>query len=292
MRYRIQHQTRLEFPSPVNEHQCEIRLTPRDDENQHVVRVEIQVEPAAELFEYRDAFGNRVHHFSVVEPHDRLVTRIEIDVESDLANPFGYPLMSPDSERRWYDDWMALHPNVLQYVLHQSPETPRLSPVDFASAEAPPPWDRTKSVQNSLMAVMDWVGTHLDYRPGTTAVHAPLSQILRQRSGVCQDFAHLMIAAVRSMGLPARYVMGYLSPCFVDAASSENQYSHAWAEVLVPGAGWRGFDPTHGLVANDSYIAVAVGRDSEDAAPQRGSFKGSGAGREPDIKLVVSQQSQ
>ena len=290
MRYLIRHKTSLNFESPVNEHQCEIRMTPRETDFQHLGRVDIRVEPHAPLFNYRDAYGNRVHHFSVLEPHDNLVTHAEIEVETTLENPFDYQMMNAAAEHDWYELWMKQNPDMWPYVLHRSPRVLTMT-AGILGGIAVPRWDRQRSVQFSLLEAMDWVARALKYESGTTKAHARLEDVLRLRAGVCQDFAHLMISVVRSWGLPARYVMGYLSPSFSDVNSIDNQASHAWAEVLVPGAGWRGFDPTHQLVANDSYIAVAVGRDSEDAAPQRGSFKGRDGGRGPAISLSVIQNS-
>ena len=140
---------------------------------------------------------------------------------------------------------------------------------------------------------MEWVHATLEYRPGATQVHTPLSEVLQSRAGVCQDFAHLLISLIRSWQLPVRYVMGYLDPGFVENDNLKGeQASHAWVEVLIPGAGWRGFDATHKLVANHTYIPVAVGRDYLDAAPQRGSFKGNNSGQSPRIKLQVARQGQ
>ena len=111
-----------------------------------------------------------------------------------------------------------------------------------------------------------------------------------ERAGVCQDFAHLLVAIVRGWGVPARYVMGYVA---LDAATRPEPpegATHAWAEVLVPGAGWRGFDAVHQLVANDRYIAVALGRDYKDAAPQRGTFQGEHPGTPPEVHVQLSAQ--
>ena len=128
----------------------------------------------------------------------------------------------------------------------------------------------------------------LTYRSGSTEVHGALTAAVRQGSGVCQDFAHLFITVARSWGIPARYVMGYLDPGISKAG--ETLATHAWAEALVPGAGWIGFDATHNLLANDHYVAVAVGRDSYDAAPQRGSFKGDYAGEQPSVTVTMQEQ--
>jgi transglutaminase-like putative cysteine protease len=121
-------------------------------------------------------------------------------------------------------------------------------------------------------------------------VHFPFHEVLEKRAGVCQDFTHLLIAIFRSWGVPARYVMGYQ---YLPAPDSEElkPATHAWVEAYLPGRGWQGFDATQQLLANETYIPVAVGRDSRDAAPQRGCYKGGIVSSEPRVELrVVGQQ--
>ena len=112
------------------------------------------------------------------------------------------------------------------------------------------------------MAALEWIGTAIEYTPGFTDAPGKLDDVLTQRSGGCQDLAHLLIGLVRAWGFAARYVSGYQDPSYDEEAVE--QRPHAWAEVLIPGAGWRGFDPTTRLVVNDTYVAVAVGRDCLD----------------------------
>jgi transglutaminase-like putative cysteine protease len=119
-----------------------------------------------------------------------------------------------------------------------------------------------------------------------------LASFAEQRAGVCQDFAHLLVALVRSWGFAARYVMGYVEGSTMPEEAPREQATHAWAEVLIPGAGWRGFDATSGLVANDCYVPVAVGRDSRDAAPVRGTFKGDEASASPQVSVRVQRAEQ
>jgi transglutaminase-like putative cysteine protease len=137
---------------------------------------------------------------------------------------------------------------------------------------------------------MAWMAATFRYAPGTTEVHGALADFAAQRAGVCQDFAHALIALVRSWGFAARYAMGYVDPVVAD--SGQQQATHAWAEVLIPGAGWRGFDATAGLVANDAYVLVAVGRESRDAAPLRGTFKGEGGGPPPQVEVRMRRTAQ
>jgi transglutaminase-like putative cysteine protease len=287
VRYVIEHETSLTFPSPVREHQCELRLTPRQDAMQRVDAVQIDVDPPAELFTYVDCFGNRVHHFSLIAPHDRLVTRVHAEVETLLENPFNYPALAPSQEHSWLMERLRTQPSFWSFVLHRSPMTPDLTHVQHGLEL--PRYDAQQPLLHSVQAAMDWIGATLTYQVGVTDVHSPLETVLDARAGVCQDFAHLLIALVRAWGFPARYVMGYLDPGYIQSPDIKPT-THAWAEVLIPGAGWRGFDATLQLVTDETYVAVAIGRDDQDAAPQRGSFKGEEGSQPPQVNLQIIRQ--
>ncbi len=298
MRYLIEHETRLALPGSVREHHCELRLTPRQDEHQKILSMHVEAEPTAALHEYEDCFGNRVHHFSILAPHDALVTRVRAEVETTLANPFDYAPLPPAVEHTWIEEAMRADPWLWIYLVHHSPATPDLTRLQTPYAF--PHYDTDAGVLASVLAARDWIAETFHYDEESTQVHSPLEQMLEAKSGVCQDFAHLLVALVRSWGIPARYVMGYqdLEEDEEDAEEAEEEersaaeQPHAWAEVLVPGAGWRGVDPAARLVVNDHYVAVAVGRNYLDAAPQRGSFKGGDQDGEqesasPDVRLSL-----
>jgi transglutaminase-like putative cysteine protease len=287
VRFLIEHETRLSFPSPVREHHCELRLAPRAGDALRVLACEVAVAPAAELREHVDCFGNRVHRFSLMSPHVRLEARLRADVETRLENPFAYAPVAPADEAGWLRRRLAREPRLHDYLLHRSPAVPELA----ALGELGAPERRAGApLVESVQAAMDWAGARFAYEPGATEVHAPLADFVARGGGVCQDFAHLLVALVRAWGFPARYVAGYVDPGA--AADVEAQTTHAWAEVLIPGAGWRGFDATYGLVANDHYVPVAAGRDSRDAAPIRGTFKGDAQEQPPEVTLRVARQDQ
>lgn len=291
MRYLIENSTSVTFTESVWEHQCELRLAPPDNNTQRIHSLEITVDPEAELYGYVDAFGNDVRFFSLLRPHDRLTVSLRAEVETLLANPFGFELLSPERERQWLAETLRAQPRLWAYVLHRSEATPRRAQLaEMATALDLPRYHADAALQDSLIEIMEWIGGHFEYEPDVTHVHASLDDVLRQQVGVPEDLAHLMITVVRSWGFPARYVTGYVDPGYFDEGVA--QANHSWAEVLIPGAGWRGFDPTHGVLANDSFVAVAVGRDSADAAPMRGSFKGEAEDEETEIHLRVEPQQQ
>lgn len=288
MRYLIEHETVLHYPATVREHHIELRLVPRTDEHQKVLSCAIETEPAADLANYQDYFGNRVDYFCAIAPHDRLLTRLKAEVETVRENPFDFAPISPQSQWEWLSARAKQDPRLNDFVLHRSRLV--LSPAKLAEelSTLPPGFNAGIPFLENLLALMGWIPTVMEYRTGATGVHADLADALKQKGGVCQDFAHLFIAVVRSWGIPARYVMGYLDPGI--CINGEELATHAWAEALVPGAGWVGFDATHNLLTNDRYIAVASGRDSYDAAPQRGSFKGDSPGEQPTVKVKVQEQ--
>ena len=297
MRYVIDHETRLSFPEEIKEHQCEMRLTPIDDELQRVHDMRIEVEPDTALFEYLDSFGNTVHHFSVIAPHNQVVLRLHAEVETLLDNPFDYPPIPVSREQDWIKHSLHDVPKLWDFVVHHSAATPTLTRVEHDLDI--PVHDPHRPLVQGVQDAMAWVHETFEYDPDVTHVHTSLAEVLELRAGVCQDFAHLLIAVVRSWGFPARYVMGYQDAGYFekddeggDADDEEErpQATHAWAEVLIPGAGWRGFDATHNLLADGTYIRVAVGRDHHDAAPQRGSHKGDREGTPPEVLLRVSRQ--
>ena len=288
MNYLIEHETVLEYPDAVREHHIELRLVPRCDDHQTVLSCSIETEPAAKLASYGDYFGNRVDYFCVIPPHNRLLTRLRTEVETRKDNPFDFTPVVPGDQQVWLHDAIRKSPPLNDYLLHSSPLTPHAMKLAEALSSAFPRLDREQPVMQGLLDLMAWIPSVLEYRSGVTVVHAELAAAVRQGAGVCQDFAHLFITIARSWGIPTRYVMGYLDPGICN--SGEQLATHAWAEALVPGGGWIGFDATHNLLANDHYVAVAVGRDSYDAAPQRGSFKGDSAGTEPSVKVTVQEQ--
>ena len=272
----------------MREHQIELRLCPRRGPLQRVTELAIETAPGTPLREHVDCFGNLVHRLSLVAPHRELRVRLRARVETRLENPFDFAALAPEEERAWLVQRLREEPRLHEFRLHRSDAVPELGRA-AGEPDAPAP-DPRRGLLENVQALMEWSAAHFAYEQGATDVHAPLSVFFGKRAGECQDFAHWLIAAVRGWGVPARYASGYVD---LDGAETAEQAAmHAWAEVLVPGAGWRGVDATHRLVANDRYVVTAVGRDSRDAAPVRGAFKGDHAGEAPRVRLRVARDAQ
>ena len=286
MRYLIDQETLLVFPHPVREHHCELRLLPAGGPTQRIHTAHLEVESAV-LESHIDYFGNCVHHCDLVAPHTQLIASLHVEVETLLANPFDYRLLSPQNESQWLMDTLKAQPRLWDYVLHRSPLTPEIVPRQGEGLDWPR-YDPERTLLDSVHLAREWIADTLVYEPGEP--RATLDEVLAAGVGCATDFAHVFIALVRSWRCAARFVRGYIDPENFDQESGA-VLPHAWAEVLIPGAGWRGFDPTTRLVVNDTYVAVAVGRDSVDVPLQRSTFKGGDQAVVPQVSLRVFREA-
>ncbi len=257
----IQHETRLDFAGPVTEAVTELRMEPTSDGRQRCHSFHLAVSPATPVFRYLDGFGNRVHHFNLRSAHAQAVILAASVVETarpgtDLAgHPAAYPL-----------DLDGVELDALDYLGFRGPvcRTPLLEPV--LDRLRPAPGTR---LGEFLLAVSAYIKRHFTYAPAVTHASSPVDDVLRQGKGVCQDFAHLMIAVLRAFELPARYVSGYIH------RPGQDSQSHAWCEAWLPGLGWAGIDPTNDRPVDEMHVKVAVGRDFTDVPPNKGVHRGA-----------------
>jgi transglutaminase-like putative cysteine protease len=265
--YRIRHHTRFRYSSPIMESFMEVRMEPLTDENQRCHSFLMKTEPTSRIMRYKDHAGNMVNHFNVPGQHAQLVVKTEAVVEK---RPFD-PLPSSLTSQTWLEiDSLRLNGMYWDY----------LAPGYFAkSTEALQAFAREIGLDRRMdpLTLLRWLNNVIyekyTYVPNSTKVDSPIDEALDSRQGVCQDFAHIMIALIRSLGIPCRYVSGYLYHRPDEDRSMEDA-SHAWVEAMLPGIGWVGFDPTNNLLADYRHIRVAVGCDYADVPPTRGVFRG------------------
>jgi transglutaminase-like putative cysteine protease len=269
--YTIRHVTRFTYELPITESVMEARMQPRSEGPQRCVRFGLSTTPQARVRMYADPEGNIVHHFNIPGRHTRLTVTAEALVECTAAVAL--------PERLDADAWQLVDRQTesgeFWELLHDSPfarQTPLLAA--FAQEVG---LERGDDPLATLLRLMSAIYARFEYSRNATRVDSPIDEALESRRGVCQDFAHIMIALGRHLGVPCRYVSGYLFQHSDREVRSTDGATHAWVEALLPGVGWVGFDPTNDMVADDRHIRVAIGRDYADVPPTRGVFKGLSA---------------
>lgn len=272
------HRTRYRYPSPAVESKNEVRLAPLQDAYQALLNFRLDVRPDSKVFEY-DEPGGRVHHFSIRNPHLELVIEATATVDTLVANPFAdLDLMAADmgfyeldDTRQSFAEFLSASPFV-----HTG-----ATALEFLKAVRP---QHGENAARNLIALCHALFGALEYESGTTDVHTHVEDVFAGRQGVCQDFAHVFISCARTLGIPTRYVSGYLFGG--DVALRGELATHAWVESLMPDGRWLAFDPTNDMLANDHYIRVHVGRDYSDITPVRGVYLGPPAD-ELDVAVTV-----
>jgi len=279
MRYRVNHITRYSYAAEFASCHNQVHLIPRESEHQHCLNSEIRVDPEPEVFDrHDDSFGNPVESFSIHTPSDKLT--IESTFEVELFDRKGAtPLLMAQSweqvQTLLAGDAPPLEAVAFLFESAYVSLTPAM--LEFARPSFPP----GRGVQDCARDLVTRIFKEFKFDPNATDVGTSVSEVLKKRRGVCQDFAHLMIGCLRSMGLSARYVSGYLltnpapgKPRLVGADAS-----HAWCSVWCPDLGWVDYDPTNNLSPCDRHITVAFGRDYGDVSPVRGVVLGGGKHR-------------
>jgi transglutaminase-like putative cysteine protease len=274
-RYHLVHTTEFVYDGPVSESYNEVRLRPIHDDRQSCLSFRLTTAPTSRGTAYRDSYGNWVHQFNVLPEHRRLRVEAESVVLAHDAGESGThspPLSELDAHRlrceEQHFDFLA----PTGYVPHLGALREIIRAAEGRSGG---------TIHGFVQAASEAIHEGFRYVKGATHVSSSIEDSLAVGAGVCQDFAHLLLGVVRMRGLPARYVSGYLVPhATAEAPTSRQeeviggQASHAWTEVLIPEAGWAGFDPTLGKPVTLRHVRVAYGRDYGDVAPVRGVYKG------------------
>jgi transglutaminase-like putative cysteine protease len=258
MKLEIVHSTRYRYSGPIAETVMEVRLRPMDGNGQRCLEFELDVSSGIKPRSYRDGYGNSVHYFNVVRPHTRLIITSRSVVETGLQVD-----AEPGEEL------------VQDFLRFRSPVKDVPGIRELAGRHPVSDRDSGPDVERALDELTLTISREFTYDRAVTNVYSAVDEVLELKAGVCQDFAHLFIAAARAMGVPARYASGYIHTPGAGGATSA---SHAWGEGWVPGRGWVGYDATHPVRTSENHVRLAVGRDYSDAAPTRGIYVGSATG--------------
>ena len=259
MRLQIVHTTRYRYSAPIAESVMEVRLRPMDGAGQRCTEFSLVLSSGVKPRAYMDGYGNNVHYFNLVRPHAGLSIVSRSIVETGLGEADG----DPGEEL------------VQDFLRFRRPagdsEGVRAMAREHAVADRSSP-AATEAALDGLTAA---IARDFTYDRAVTNVYSSVEEVLALRAGVCQDFAHLFIAVARAMGVPARYVSGYIHD---PGSRGTMTASHAWGEAWVPGRGWIGYDATRPVRTGENHVRLAVGRDYSDAAPTRGIYVGSARG--------------
>ncbi|MBY0526176.1 MAG: transglutaminase family protein [Gemmataceae bacterium] len=269
----VQHETQLEYSGAVAESMTEVRMEPVSDGEQSCHSFRLVISPQTELFRYQDGFGNRVHHFNLLQSHAQVRVLAASLVEThpqlkDLKSSKAiYPISLDNAPLEVFD-----------YLKFRGPvsRTSRLEPVLGMLR----PSDGTR-LADLVTRACYYINGHFEYARHVTLASSPIDDVLEHGKGVCQDFTHLMIGILRAFDVPARYVSGY-----IHRPNKESQ-SHAWCEAWLPDLGWCGIDPTNDQLVNEHFVKVAVGRDFTDVPPNKGIYRG-----QAQEKIMVRVETQ
>jgi transglutaminase-like putative cysteine protease len=271
-RLRVVHTTGYAYQSPVTASYNEARLTPRSDTRQNVILNRVETIPATRSYRYIDYWGTAVTAFDLHAPHTDLTVTSSSVVETERPEP-------PVKEVGWSDLRSAAvidrFDELLRPTAH-APASKRLASVVKKIVKACGPAE-------AVVAVAKWVRGELDYLPGTTGVHSSGLDALNEGKGVCQDFVHVSLILLRSMGIPGLYVSGYLHPKrHAVVGDTVDGRTHAWIQAWT--GGWWDYDPTNDTKITEQYVSVGAGRDYTDVSPLKGIYSGKGA---TDLDVIV-----
>lgn len=270
----IKHLTELSYTAPISETVMELRMTPKSTQHQVLRGQRIDVAPRVTPFEHVDWLGNRVHQFSIMPAHDRIFILARSAVETEPKLPELGAVTDAIGPPRG-------DPRLLDFCRF----TPLVADCDaLGELSAALGLPEAASAGEVVDRIARGLRDSIAYQKGVTTSATALPEVLRQKAGVCQDLAHVAVGLCRRLGLAARYVSGY----FYKREGASELESHAWCEVHVPSAGWLGFDPTHRVLAGEGHVAIAVGRDFSDVAPNRGVYRGD-ASEKLAVKVSIKR---
>lgn len=275
MIYDVSHRTIYRYSTPVVQSQHIVHMSPRIVERQRVKGHALLVEPAPTIrTEREDYFGNRVLLFDIEQEHKELIVHARSSIAVTAPGPIDLSVSTPWDElsRRIADPRSGTDLEVARYTCASK----NTRPTHDIAAYAGPSFPLGRPALIGAWDLVQRIYADFKFDPTATDVSTPVTQVLQQRRGVCQDFSHLALACLRAMRLPARYVSGYIltRPPVGTPRLAGADASHAWISVWSPEFGWVDFDPTNGLMPRDEHITIAYGRDYDDVSPISGILLG------------------
>jgi transglutaminase-like putative cysteine protease len=287
---RVRHLTRYTYQTPVEYSEHWGHLRPVHDWRQRLQRYRMRVTPKVEVVDYEDVFGNFATRFTVDQPYSELLIESESVVELIDFDPFAFA-RKPINRPKFPIAWMPWERTMLAPYLtpEELPHTQLRSLYDYAMTFVSA---NKGDIMETLFQINLEMFRNYQYVPGSTCLSTSPFVVMTNRTGVCQDFTNLFITMARLLGIPARYVMGYIYTGNTGQTRAGSDASHAWVQLYIPDIGWKGFDPTNGVLPQQDHIRVAVGRHYRDTSPTTGTLFKGGLGERMTIDVEVAEVSE
>ena len=268
-RLKVCHTTRYNYSQPIQRSTHTIHLRPIHDLFQNVSGYRLNLNPSVGVIDYEDVFGNWASRFNITQPYQELTIAAESTVELLDVDPFAFATMPIRPSFPLV--WMPWENKMLSPYLTpvELPETQLRELYDYAMSFVE---RANRDLMETLFAINLTLFRAYQYVPGSTWLETTPWEVFTSKRGVCQDFVNLFICLARLLGLPARYVCGYVYTGNNDRFRAQSDASHAWTQLYIPSVGWKGFDPTNGVLQCTDHVRVAVGRHYRDATPTAGTF--------------------
>ena len=271
--FKIHHITRYQYERPVTESVNEIRITPFVCNEQEVLQHDLTISKNPEIHSFNDYWGNKTGLFNILEPHQDLTIESKLIVRTTLPEEInfekGFSSLKEDTSQQ-----MQLIELMRPIIISEQSKINKITKEIF---------HEKKSIAKIVEHASEYIFNHFKYKKGITTIETTVDEILHHHGGVCQDFAHVLLQILRSLGIPCRYVSGYICPN-KNGMRGEGA-THAWIEAWIPDYGWAGIDPTNNVWVTNNHIKLAVGRNFSDCTPVKGAFKGT---TQQDLYVLVS----
>lgn len=264
--FKIKHITRYSYSSPAIECTNQVMLYPLQDARQTLVSHKITITQNPKVETFIDYFGNKVGMFSIVEPHREMIISSEAEVITQ-------EVMIPANELSANDQWTRLLTMCEEFPYIDFMQQEAFENAEELQAVVDSVYDSFRTPFENARFFSEYIFRNFEYKKGITSVETGIDEIWKLKAGVCQDFAHILLLILRKIGIPSRYVSGYICP--KDREFRGEGATHAWVEAYLPDYGWIGLDPTNNCIASDRHVRLAVGRNFSDVTPVKGTYKGS-----------------